>query len=68
MDYRTDAPPLIREFLVYHETIQGHSRQTIDEYYLDLRSFFRFLKQSRRLVPADLPVDENPIETSFVSV
>lgn len=62
MDYRTDAPPLIREFLVYHETIQGHSRQTIDEYYLDLRSFFRFLKQSRRLVPADLPVDEIPID------
>lgn len=62
MDYRTDAPPLIREFLVYHETIQGHSRQTIDEYYLDLRSFFRFLKQSRKLVPADLPVDEIPID------
>lgn len=62
MDYRTDAPPLIREFLVYHETIQGHSRQTIDEYYLDLRSFFRFLKQSRNLVPADLPVDEVPID------
>lgn len=62
MDYRTDAPPLIREFLVYHETIQGHSRQTIDEYYLDLRSFFRFLKQSRNLVPADLPVDEIPID------
>lgn len=62
MDYRTDAPPLIREFLVYHETIQGHSRQTIDEYYLDLRSFFRFLKQSRNLVPADLPADEIPID------
>lgn len=62
MDYRTDAPPLIREFLVYHETIQGHSRQTIDEYYLDLRSFFRFLKQSRKLVPANLPVDEIPID------
>lgn len=62
MDYRTDAPPLIREFLVYHETIQGHSRQTIDEYYLDLRSFFRFLKQSRKLVPADFPVDEIPID------
>ena len=62
MDYRTDAPPLIREFLVYHETIQGHSRQTIDEYYLDLRSFFRFLKQSRKLVSADLPVDEIPID------
>ena len=47
MDYRTEAPPLIRDFLVYHETIQGHSRQTVDEYYLDLRSFARYLKQAR---------------------
>ena len=45
MDYRTEAPALIRDFLVYHETIQGHSSRTIDEYFLDLRSFFRYIKQ-----------------------
>lgn len=44
MDYRTEAPAIIRDFLVYHETIQGHSRKTVDEYYLDLRNFFRFMK------------------------
>ena len=44
IDYRTEAPPILRDFLVYHETIQGHSRATVDEYFLDLRSFFRFLK------------------------
>ena len=36
MDYRTEAPPILRDFLVYHETIQGHSRRTVDEYYVDL--------------------------------
>lgn len=34
-DYRLTAPPVLRDFLVYHETIQGHSRKTVDEYYLD---------------------------------
>lgn len=67
MDYRTEAPPLIRDFLVYHETIQGHSRQTVDEYYLDLRSFARYLKQARdpslRSVPMDhIPLDDVSLE------
>lgn len=62
MDYRLDAPPLIRDFLVYHETIQGHSRRTVDEYFLDLRSFFRFLKHDRNLVPKQTPIDSISID------
>ena len=61
-DYRTEAPPLIRDFLVYHETIQGHSRRTVDEYYLDLRSFFRFIKLDKHLVPENLPFDSISID------
>ena len=58
LDYRTEAPPILRDFLVYHETIQGHSRQTVDEYYLDLRSFLRFLKRSKDLVSKDDEMDD----------
>ncbi len=58
LDYRTEAPPILRDFLVYHETIQGHSRRTVDEYYLDLRNFFRFLKQSKAITPKDIPLDD----------
>ena len=61
-DYRSQSPPLIRDFLVYHETIQGHSKKTVDEYFLDLRNFFRFLLQERRLVSPDLPLDQIPID------
>lgn len=46
-DYRTEAPPILRDFLSYHETIKAHSRRTVDEYFLDLRNFFRYLKQMR---------------------
>lgn len=62
MDYRTDAPPILRDFLVYHETIQGHSRRTVDEYFLDLRNFFRFLKLEKGRVAKNTPLDEITID------
>ena len=61
-DYRTEAPALIRDFLVYHETIQGHSRRTVDEYFLDLRNFFRFIKLDKHLVPENQPFDSVSID------
>ena len=47
IDYRTEAPPILRDFLSYHETIKAHSQRTVDEYFLDLRNFFRYLKMTR---------------------
>ncbi len=57
MDYRTDAPPILRDFLTYHEAIQGHSRKTVDEYFLDLRNFFRFIKIEKNKVPRSAEFD-----------
>ena len=68
MDYRTEAPPILRDFLVYHETIQGHSRKTVDEYYLDLRNFFRFLKYEKNLVSRDIPLDDISIDDADLSL
>ena len=68
MDYRTEAPPILRDFLVYHETIQGHSRKTVDEYYLDLRNFFRFLKQNKNLIPKDMPLDDVSIDDADLAL
>ena len=58
MDYRLDSPQLLLDFLSYHETIKAHSQRTVDEYYLDMRNFFRYLKQSRDLALADKRLDE----------
>ena len=49
MDYIKEAPPVIRDYLVYLETIMGRSPRTVSEYYLDLRTFFRFILQKRSL-------------------
>ena len=58
MDYRSESPQILRDFLIYHETIKGHSRNTVDEYFLDLRNFFRYLKISRGLVPRTAELDD----------
>ena len=68
-DYRTQAPQILRDFLAYHETIKGHSQRTVDEYFLDLRNFFRYLKQIRDPSLADKPLDEidiSDVDLEFV--
>lgn len=57
-NYRTEAPPILRDFLAYHETVKAHSKRTVDEYFLDLRNFFRYLKQIRDPGLSGLPLDE----------
>ena len=57
-DYRLESPPILRDFLSYHETIKAHSQKTVDEYFLDLRNFFRYLKQSHDPSLRDLPLSE----------
>ncbi len=63
MKYRyADAPQPLRDFFVYMETIQGKSAKTVDEYYLDLRTFFRYIKYSRGLVADDVSFSEIDIK------
>ncbi|MDR2664957.1 MAG: tyrosine-type recombinase/integrase [Oscillospiraceae bacterium] len=53
LDYRYGAPDVVRDFLSYHETIKGHSKKTVDEDFLDLRTFFRFMLVHKGRVPRD---------------
>lgn len=50
-DY-SSAPPALRDFLFYLLTIKGRSPLTVENYYLDLRCFFRYIKQQRKLAPS----------------
>lgn len=53
-----EAPQIIREFLGYLGTVKGKSQKTVQEYYLDLRTFFRYIKMSREMVPPDTLFEE----------
>lgn len=64
-----DCPQIVREFLVYHETIKGQSQLTIQEYYLDLRMFLRFVKLMRCDMPVSTPLEDitiKDIDISFI--
>ena len=52
-----DCPQILREFLIYHETIKGQSPLTISEYYLDLRMFLRFVKLMRNDMPINTDLE-----------
>ncbi|MST99955.1 tyrosine recombinase XerC [Tissierella pigra] len=54
----TDIPMLLEDYLNYMETIKGVSPNTVKEYFLDLRTFFRFIKQRYKLVEQDLKFDD----------
>ena len=57
----SDCPQVLRDFLIYHETIKGQSPLTIQEYYLDLRMFLRFIKLMRNDMPIHTVLDDIPI-------
>lgn len=61
-EYLTQSPPLLKEFLGYLQTVKGKSPATVDEYFMDLRTFFRYMKKVRGLVPAKLSLDKIQID------
>lgn len=54
-DYQ-DCPVYLSEFLFYMLTIRGRSKRTVDAYYIDLRTFLRYIK-CMKMVSHD-PSDE----------
>lgn len=65
-EYLQEAPPIIREFITYVDNVQGRSTLTVDEYYRDLRTFFRYIIKLRGYAPKEIEVDE--IDISGVDI
>ena len=62
VNYREEAPTIVRDFLRYEKTNHNLRDKTLQEYFLDLRVFLRFLKQDRNIAGADTPFEEIPIK------
>ena len=65
-----DCPQILRNFLTYHENIKGQSPLTIQEYYLDLRMFLRFIRLMRSEMPIDTDletIDIRDVDLDFVA-
>ncbi len=61
-----NCPPVIRDFLTYSETIKGKSSLSVEGYYLDLQTFFRYLLFVRGLVDGKSEFEE--IDISAVDI
>lgn len=57
------SPPVLRDFLTYSETIRGKSAKSVEEYYLDLQTFFRYLLTIRGKVPPDTEYEKISIDS-----
>lgn len=49
-NYYDNAPQLIKDFIFYEQIVKGRSELTVKNYYIDLRTFFRFYKIQNGLV------------------
>ena len=66
-NFSEEASPLIKDYLFYLQTVKGRSPKTVDEYFNDLRTFFRFIKHYKGAVPnnvefSDIRVDNVDID------
>ena len=65
-DYR-NAPELVHKYLGYALTIQGKSELTMDEYYLDIRMFLKFIVMAKRKPTVPLEqINETEIEDADI--
>ncbi|MBE6781412.1 MAG: tyrosine recombinase XerC [Ruminococcaceae bacterium] len=60
------SPEVIHQFLLYNEAIKNKSSATIDEYFRDLQTFFRYIKTIKGRV--DTTVEFNQIEINDVDI
>lgn len=63
-----DCPQMLQDFLFYMLTIRGRSPKTVDAYYIDLRTFLRYIKSIKLPVAAvtnfqDIAIHDVSIET-----
>ena len=54
----SELPVVLRDYIVYLQTIKSRSNATVNEYFSDLRTFFRFLKLKRRMVDNDTDFEQ----------
>ncbi len=57
------CPNIIRDFLTYNETIKGKSTRSVEGYYIDLQTFFRYILMVRGITDKNTPFDEIDISS-----
>ncbi len=70
IEYMKQAPEVLKGYFGYLETVKGKSAKTVEEYFLDIRTFLRYLKISRGVISTDAEfseIDISDIDVEFLS-
>ena len=62
MNSIAEASPIIRDYLLYMQTVKGKSPKTVDEYFSDIRTFFRFVKVNRGIASSSTPFEDIKVD------
>lgn len=64
----SNSPPVLKDFLTYSESIRGKSARSVEEYYHDLSTFFKYLKMIRGFAETDdfAEIDINDIDIELL--
>ena len=57
-----NSPLVLKKFLLYIQTVKAKSQKTVDEYFFDLRTFFRYMKMLKKKCKPGISFDEISIE------
>lgn len=57
-EYKKDCPGYLSDFLFYLNVVKSRAPRTVEAYYIDIRTFLRFVKISNNLIPSDTPFNE----------
>ena len=68
LEMLSECPDFLRDFLTYNETIRGKSSRSVEGYYIDLRTFFRYMLLVRGKAPADTEFNEINISSADIEL
>lgn len=68
LEILNSCPAFLRDFLTYNETIKGKSSRSVEGYYIDLRTFFRYMLLVRGIAPKDLEFNQIDIAATDIEL
>ena len=68
LEILNSCPAFLRDFLTYNETIKGKSSRSVEGYYIDLRTFFRYLLLVRGIAPKNVEFNKIDINAADIEL
>ena len=68
LEILSSCPAFLRDFLTYNETIKGKSSRSVEGYYIDLRTFFRYMLLVRGKAPKDTEFNKIDINAADIEL